>query len=146
MVVGTGSDTCGQDWRHTLAIGPAGRAGNSKSLPCSPGLLANLIVRQLWSVRATQPYVRAHPDFMRSSYSRRCRNDPRVGKGVRRTDPYFAAADAPSRRCYETIGVRRALMSFSTRSSNATPLPHPPIVHQYAERVDAGNLHVRVCR
>jgi hypothetical protein len=52
MVARPSSDACGEDWRHPLAIGPAGRARNSKSVPGSPGLLADFVVRQFRSVRA----------------------------------------------------------------------------------------------
>src|SRR5262249_20364196 len=53
MVAGTGYDACRQDRRHTLAVSPAGRTGNPKSVRRSPGLLADLTVRQFWSVRVT---------------------------------------------------------------------------------------------
>ena len=52
MVAGSGYDACRQDWRHTLAAGPAAWAGNAKSIPRSLDLLADLTVRQFWSVRA----------------------------------------------------------------------------------------------
>src|SRR5262249_20520994 len=72
--------------------------GTPKSVRRSPGLLADLTVRQFWSVRAAQRYISGHPDAMHTSCSR-CRwNDPRTGAGVRRTHPYLAATDAPGRR------------------------------------------------
>src|SRR5262245_2567429 len=97
MVAGSGDDACRQDWRHTLAAGPAAWAGNAKSIPRSLGVLADLTVRQFWSVRAAQLYISNDPDIVRISCSRRRWNDPRIGEGIWRTDPYLATADAPGR-------------------------------------------------
>src|SRR5215469_10915094 len=98
MVAGTGYDACRQDRRHTLAVGPAGRAGNSKSVRRSPGLLADLTVRQFWSVRAAQRYISGHTDAMRTSCSRRRWNDSRIGERLRGADPYLPTADALRRQ------------------------------------------------
>jgi hypothetical protein len=37
---------------HKVAVGAAGRAGNAKSVSRPPDVLADLAVRQFWSVRA----------------------------------------------------------------------------------------------
>src|SRR5262249_24542301 len=97
MVAGPGDDARGQDRRHTLATGPAGRAGNAKSVPCSPGVLADFTVRQFRSVRAAQPYIGPHPHVMRIGHSWRPWNDPRIGEGFWRTGPYLTRADAARR-------------------------------------------------
>ena len=57
MVAGSGYDACRQDWRHTLAAGPAAWAGNAKSIPRSLDLLADLTVHQFWSVCASELYI-----------------------------------------------------------------------------------------
>jgi hypothetical protein len=88
----------GQDRRLTLAADPAGCAGNSKNIPRSRGLLADLTVRQFWSVRAAQFNISGDPDAMRTSCSRRPWNDPHIGGWIRKTGAYLATADAPGRK------------------------------------------------
>src|SRR5262249_30366608 len=81
MVAGSGYDACREDWRHTLAARPAAWAGNAKSSPRSLGVLADLTVRQFWSVRAAQLNIWGNPDAMRPS-SGWCRwNDLELEKG-----------------------------------------------------------------
>src|SRR5215471_11109321 len=127
MVAGTGYDACRQDRRHTLAVSPAGRTGNPKSVRRSPGLLADLTVRQFWSVRAAQRYIGGYPDAMRTSCSR-CRwNDPRIGAGVRRTHPYLAATDAPGRRGVGSpINRRRIAVRQLVLRREFCPIHYPP--------------------
>src|SRR4030095_1456239 len=95
MVAGSGDDACRQDWRHTLAAGPAAWAGNAKSIPRSLDLLADLTVRQFWSVRASQLHIWVDPHAMRPSGSGRHWNDPGIGKRLRGSGPHLATADAP---------------------------------------------------
>src|SRR5262245_21039154 len=98
MVAGAGYDACREDRRYTLVIGPAGRAGNAKNVPRSTSLLADLTVRQFRSICAAEPHISGHPDPMRISCGGRRWNNPRIGAGVRRTDPYLATANAASRQ------------------------------------------------
>ena len=83
---------------HKVAVGAAGQAGNANSIPRSPSILADLTVREFWSVRAAQPYISGYPDTLRTRCSGRVWNDPRIGARVWRTDPYLATADAPGRQ------------------------------------------------
>jgi hypothetical protein len=55
-------------------------------------------VRQFWSICAAEPHISGHPDPIRISCGGRRWNNPRIGAGVRRTDPYLATANAPSRQ------------------------------------------------
>ena len=101
--------------------------GTPKSVRRSPGLLADLTVRQFWSVRAAQRYISGHPDAMRTSCSR-CRwNDPRTGAGVRRTHPYLAATDAPGRRGVGSpINRRRIAVRQLVLRREFCPIHYPP--------------------
>src|SRR5215831_4025386 len=138
MVAGTGYDACRQDRRHTLAVGPAGRAGNSKSVRRSPGLLADLTVRQFWSVRAAQRYFSGHADTMRTSCSR-CRwNDPRTGAGLWRADPYLTATDAPGRRGVGSpINRRRIAVRRLVLRREFCPIHLPTAVSAYTRDAEA---------
>src|SRR4029450_848087 len=95
MVAGSGYDACRQDWRHPLAAGPTARAGNAKGIPRSLGVLADLTVRQFWSLRAAQRYIGGDPYALRPSSSRCHWNDPGIGERLRGTGPHLATADAP---------------------------------------------------
>src|SRR3954468_4745422 len=53
MVARPGHDARGQDRRRTLVARPAGGGRNSKTLRCSPDILAGLAVRQFWPVCAS---------------------------------------------------------------------------------------------
>src|SRR5262245_65898954 len=89
MVAGASYDACLQDRRHTLAIDAAAWARNSKSGCRSPGLLADLTVRQFWSIRAAQLYISGDPDAVRAGCSWRrgkigsasCREGGGMGRG-----------------------------------------------------------------
>ena len=69
--------------------------GNTKTIRRTPGVLADLTIRQFWSVRATQLHLRDDSDALRTSCSWRRGNDPGIGERVRRTGPYLARANAP---------------------------------------------------
>src|SRR6516165_12071573 len=98
MVAGSSYDACWEDWRYALAVDAAGRTGNAKNLCRSASFLADLTVRQFWSVRAPQSYIGGHTDTLRRGCSGRNRNDPRIGAGFRTNGPYFSPANARSRQ------------------------------------------------
>jgi len=98
MVGGSSHDACWQNRRHALAVGAAGRTRNPKGLCRSSSFLADITLRQFWSVRAPQSYIGNHADTLRRSCSRRDRNDPRIGAGFRTNGPYLRPANAPSRQ------------------------------------------------
>src|SRR6516225_4447805 len=98
MVGGSSHDACWQNRRHALAVGAAGRTGNSKGLCRSSSFLADVTLRQFWFVRAPQSYIGGHTDTLRRGCGGRDRNDPRIGAGFRTNGPYLSPANAPSRQ------------------------------------------------
>src|SRR5262249_61016813 len=94
MVAGASYDACLQDRRHTLAIDAAAWARNSKSGCRSAGLLADLTVRQFWSIRAAQLYISGDPDAVRAGCSWRRGNDPGIGGRGRRSGQYLGMSNA----------------------------------------------------
>src|SRR5215470_12364914 len=98
MVVGTRHDARRKDRRRALADIPAGRSGDAKGFRWSPGLLADVTVRQLRFVRAKKRDIGIVSDAVRNR-RRGCNwNASRVGEGIRSTGPYFTGADAPGRQ------------------------------------------------
>ena len=81
-----------------MAINPAAWPRNSKTVPCSPRLLADITVCQFRSVRAAQLHIRSDSYALRTSSSWRRWNDPGIGERVWRSGPHLATAHAPSRQ------------------------------------------------
>src|SRR4051794_22826465 len=71
--------------------------GNAEGVRRASGLLAGLAVCQFWPVRASQPDIGDHADFVCTSCSRCCCNVPRTRAGLRKRCPYLAGADARGR-------------------------------------------------
>src|SRR5262249_39286068 len=127
MVAGTGYDACRQDRRHTLAVSPAGRTGNPKSVRCSPGLLADLLFASFGLFAPPNVTSAVTLTLCALAVAGAVGMILELEQGFRRTHPYLAATDAPGRRGVGSpINRRRIAVRQLVLRREFCPIHYPP--------------------